>query len=61
MEQVKAADLYSESSPKVLAERHEAYSAELTKSISNFTADPTVVSKAAAGLPVTFGLSLIHI
>ena len=55
MEQVKAADLYSESSPKVLAERHEAYSAELTKSISNFTSDPTVVSKAAAGLPVSFG------
>lgn len=32
--QLKAADLYNESNPKVAAERHEEYTAELSKSLS---------------------------
>ena len=32
--QLKAADLYNESNPKVAAERHEEYTAELSKALS---------------------------
>ena len=35
MENLKASDLYSESSPKVAAERHEEFVGELSKSLSS--------------------------
>lgn len=50
----KVAELY-EGTPVEKARRHEEYLATLDKSIANQSNDPSIMSKAAAGVPVEFG------
>ena len=51
----KVSELYGDLSPKAAAERHEDFLGEINKSIANATNDPSVMMKANAGVPVTFG------
>ena len=58
MKEIPVKDLYSESNPKLAAERHDDYISELNKSINSASSDPSIISKIEkTGSAATFNSS----